>query len=140
MTKIIHMVVGSTYDMQTIDSLWFNKEDAESRLATVHTLKTAHYTDYAWFLEEYETEDDPRVPAPKNFLLHDDLFRAELKGAESREAKGRVLGRWQTAINQDTFRSLADKEFAGKVIHRLLRIIVNDARREAGMSTEGDWK
>lgn len=140
MTKIIYMVVGQDYDAQTIDSLWFNKQDAESRLATVQTLKTGHYNNYAWFLEEYETEDDPRVPAPRNPLLHDTRLRKNLRNAEGREAKSQVLHEWQTAIRHDTFLSLADREFAGTVIHRILRIVVNDARRKAGMSTEGDWK
>lgn len=140
MTKIIHMVVGSDYDAQTIDSLWFNKQDAESRLATVKTLKTDHYKYFTWFLEEYETEDDPRVPTPKNPLLHDPRLRKALRSAEGREAKGQVLREWETEIGRDTFLSLADRAFAGRVVYRLLRIVVNDARREAGMSTEGDWK
>lgn len=139
MTKIIYMVVGNDYDAQTIDSLWFKKHDAEARLNTVKSLTKGHYPDYSWFLDEMETEDDPFV-SNRNSLLHDDRFRKEMREAESRHEKSDVLSRWATAIRQDTFRSLAEREFAGEVIHRILRIIVNDARRKAGMPREGDWK
>mgnify|MGYP001569723325 CR=1 FL=1 len=94
----------------------------------------------AYLLESDAYKRYTRIPTPKNPLLHDSRLRKALRSAEGREAKSQVLREWETEIGRDTFLSLADRTFAGRVVYRLLRIVVNDARRAYGMDKSGDWK